>query len=191
MSGHIWVWLKIKQEGLRRFWSMFPLSRVPFGYRFFEPQPYVTCMCCSLYRYQQKPKANQWMFVRVDQSASTQVLHHQISSEAPNCVCANTGLLHLNRPSRWMCRGSLARVKSTSPLGGSIPLGVSCYRWTPKMGLVLFSSPSTHQLQRRTRSGRQTPGILSTRTSPGDTMGFRTGCLRASKRTQPMCQTVG
>ena len=37
----MWVWLKIKQEGLRRFWSMFPLSRVPFGYRFFEPQPCV------------------------------------------------------------------------------------------------------------------------------------------------------
>ena len=34
----IWVWLKIKQEGLRRFWSMFPLTRVPFWYRFFEPQ---------------------------------------------------------------------------------------------------------------------------------------------------------
>ena len=25
-----WVWLKINQEGLRRFWSMFPLTRVPF-----------------------------------------------------------------------------------------------------------------------------------------------------------------
>ena len=25
-----WVWLKIKQEGLRRCWSMFPLTRVPF-----------------------------------------------------------------------------------------------------------------------------------------------------------------
>ena len=36
----IWVWLKIKQEGVRRFWSMFPLTRVPFWYRFFEPQPY-------------------------------------------------------------------------------------------------------------------------------------------------------
>ena len=22
-----WLWLKIKQEGLRRFWSMFPLPR--------------------------------------------------------------------------------------------------------------------------------------------------------------------
>ena len=37
-----WLWLKIKQEGLRGFWSMFPLTdRVPFGYRFFEPQPHV------------------------------------------------------------------------------------------------------------------------------------------------------
>ena len=36
-----WVWLKIKQEGLRRFWSMFPLTRVPCWYRFFEPQPHV------------------------------------------------------------------------------------------------------------------------------------------------------
>ena len=32
------MWLKIKQ-GVRRFWSMFPLTRVPFWYRFFEPQP--------------------------------------------------------------------------------------------------------------------------------------------------------
>ena len=25
-----WLWLKIKQAGLRRFWSMFPLNRRPF-----------------------------------------------------------------------------------------------------------------------------------------------------------------
>ena len=25
------MWLNIKQEGLRRFWSMFPLARVDFG----------------------------------------------------------------------------------------------------------------------------------------------------------------
>ena len=36
----IWVWLKMKQEGLCRFWSMFPLTRVPFWCRLFEPQPY-------------------------------------------------------------------------------------------------------------------------------------------------------
>ena len=36
----IWVWLKINQQGLRRFWSIFPLTRVPFWYRFFEPQPF-------------------------------------------------------------------------------------------------------------------------------------------------------
>ena len=36
----IWVLLRIKQEGLRRFWSVFPLTRVPLWYRFFEPQPY-------------------------------------------------------------------------------------------------------------------------------------------------------
>ena len=41
------MWLKIKQEGLRRFWSMFPLTRVPFGYRFFEPQPYGEDVCRS------------------------------------------------------------------------------------------------------------------------------------------------
>ena len=38
----MWVWLKIHQEGLRRFWSMFPLTRVPFWFRFFEPQPCVS-----------------------------------------------------------------------------------------------------------------------------------------------------
>ena len=26
----IWVWLKTKQAGLRRCWSMFPLTRIPF-----------------------------------------------------------------------------------------------------------------------------------------------------------------
>ena len=36
------AWLKMKQEGLRRFWSMFLLTWVPFWYRFFEPQPHVT-----------------------------------------------------------------------------------------------------------------------------------------------------
>ena len=40
-TGAMWMWLKINQEGLRRFWSMFPLTRVPFWYRFFEPQPCV------------------------------------------------------------------------------------------------------------------------------------------------------
>ena len=30
-EGYKWVWLKIKQVGLRRFWSMFPLTRVDFG----------------------------------------------------------------------------------------------------------------------------------------------------------------
>ena len=30
LGFEIWVWLKIKQEGLRRCWSMFPLARVPF-----------------------------------------------------------------------------------------------------------------------------------------------------------------
>ena len=38
-STAIWVGLKIDQEELRRFWSMFPLTRVPFWYRLFEPQP--------------------------------------------------------------------------------------------------------------------------------------------------------
>ena len=39
---HIWVWLKMfnrrgKPPGLA---TMFPLTRVPFWYRFFEPQPF-------------------------------------------------------------------------------------------------------------------------------------------------------
>ena len=37
----IWLWLKVKQEGLRGFWSMFPLTKVPFWSRSFEPQPYI------------------------------------------------------------------------------------------------------------------------------------------------------
>ena len=31
----------MKQEGLRGFWCMFPLTRGPFWCRFFEPQPIV------------------------------------------------------------------------------------------------------------------------------------------------------
>ena len=42
----IGVWLKIKQEGLR-LWSKFPLTRVPFWYRFFEPQPLGLFWVCS------------------------------------------------------------------------------------------------------------------------------------------------
>ena len=36
LSFASWMWLKIKQGGLGRFWSMFPLTRVPV----FEPQPH-------------------------------------------------------------------------------------------------------------------------------------------------------
>ena len=40
---------------MRRFWSMFPLSRVPFWYRFFEPQP---CGCLKDW----KPWRMKWYF---------------------------------------------------------------------------------------------------------------------------------
>ena len=33
------VWLTMKQGANRRFWAMFPLTRVPVWYRFVEPQP--------------------------------------------------------------------------------------------------------------------------------------------------------
>ena len=36
----IWQWLKIKELGLRRFCSTFPLTRVPFWYRVLEPYPF-------------------------------------------------------------------------------------------------------------------------------------------------------
>ena len=40
-ESSIWLWLKIKEDGLRGFWSMFPLTRVPFWNSvFFEPQPF-------------------------------------------------------------------------------------------------------------------------------------------------------
>ena len=51
-----WVWLKIKREGLRRFWSMFPLTRAThFGTGFLShtqiskmaqpPKPTPICQC--------------------------------------------------------------------------------------------------------------------------------------------------
>ena len=33
-----WVWVNSKPQGDRRFWSMFPLARVPFGVSIFDPQ---------------------------------------------------------------------------------------------------------------------------------------------------------
>ena len=36
--GTIWVWIKIKELGLRRFSSLVPFTKVPFGY--IEPQPF-------------------------------------------------------------------------------------------------------------------------------------------------------
>ena len=50
----IWVWLKIKQEWLRRFWSMFPLARVDVGTGIFEPQPYVSHI------FQENNNNNNW-----------------------------------------------------------------------------------------------------------------------------------
>ena len=41
LDGDTWQWLKIKELGLRRFWSMLPVTRVPFLYRFFEPYPHL------------------------------------------------------------------------------------------------------------------------------------------------------
>ena len=38
LNGCGMVWLKIKRE-VTQVLSMFPLTRVPFGYRFVEPQP--------------------------------------------------------------------------------------------------------------------------------------------------------
>ena len=40
----IWGWLKIKQEGLRGFLSMFPLARGPFWYRFFWRNSHIKVM---------------------------------------------------------------------------------------------------------------------------------------------------
>ena len=36
----IWVWVKIKPPGDHTFWSMLPLTRVPFWVPIFDPQPY-------------------------------------------------------------------------------------------------------------------------------------------------------
>ena len=41
-SNLVWVWLKIKELGLRGFWSLVPYTKVPFWYHFFEPQPYLS-----------------------------------------------------------------------------------------------------------------------------------------------------
>ena len=36
----LWVWLKIKELGLRGFLSLVPFTMVPFWYHSFEPQPH-------------------------------------------------------------------------------------------------------------------------------------------------------
>ena len=57
--GAIWLWLKIKELGLRRCWSMFPLTRVPFWYRFFEPQLFVFFWCRSFWEPRISPQIHQ------------------------------------------------------------------------------------------------------------------------------------
>ena len=34
-----WVWVKSNPPGDRRFWSMFPFTRIPFWVHIFDPQP--------------------------------------------------------------------------------------------------------------------------------------------------------
>ena len=40
-SGQCECGSKLNTRGKRRFWSIFPLTWVPFWYRFFDPEPYV------------------------------------------------------------------------------------------------------------------------------------------------------
>ena len=39
-AAGIWVWVKIKTTRGPQVWSMFPLTRLPFGVPIFDPQPY-------------------------------------------------------------------------------------------------------------------------------------------------------
>ena len=40
MKGEdMWLWLKIKELGLRRFWSLVPFTKGPILAHLFEPQP--------------------------------------------------------------------------------------------------------------------------------------------------------
>ena len=59
-SASHWTWLKIKQEGLHRCWSMFPLTRVPFWYRFFEPQPFGFEMAVTSAAYKSHRGSKTW-----------------------------------------------------------------------------------------------------------------------------------
>ena len=45
-----WMWVKITPPGDRRFWSMFPLARVPFGVPILDPA--------------KRLKGNWWLFVQ-------------------------------------------------------------------------------------------------------------------------------
>ena len=62
---YIWAWLKISQEGLRRFWSRFPLTRVPFWHRFFEPQPYTPHMYTEIQRYRDTDSQNTYIYIYI------------------------------------------------------------------------------------------------------------------------------
>ena len=42
-----WVWVKINPPENRRFWSMFPFTRIPFWARMFDPQPCVPSARCK------------------------------------------------------------------------------------------------------------------------------------------------
>ena len=43
--SNIWVWVKIKPPGDRRFWSIFPFTRVPLGYSFLTHSHISSTLC--------------------------------------------------------------------------------------------------------------------------------------------------
>ena len=52
------TWVKIKPPGDRRFWSMFPLTRVPFGAPIFDPQPHQHWSSTQQYQANTKSERN-------------------------------------------------------------------------------------------------------------------------------------
>ena len=97
---HLWVWLKIKHEGLRRVWSMLPLTRVPFWCWLFEPLPYMPDIN-TIYRLGWHPRSQHWASSCPFQTIT--ITHNfrqtQLSLSLSLCVCVCVTLRVLDTPS--------------------------------------------------------------------------------------------
>ena len=126
MKGNRFGWLKIKQEGLRRCWSMFPLTRVPCWYRFFEPLPFHYCtyvLIVSRPKKQMDARGRHQVFVGPGGFCCARSKHSIAGSSARPCTNLFWG--RFDSPTKIDYRKTgypYSSLSTAKPSGASAPL---------------------------------------------------------------------